>query len=167
MVLYVGGWEADFVAYAQARGPSLRNLAYLVCHDWHHANDCAQTTLIKLYLSWRRIDRRASIDSYARVTLVRTVLAERRRPWRRERVTAELPDRDEPAAADVVAQRMAIAEALAALPARQRAAVVLRYWEDLSVSETAEVLGRSEGTVKSQAAKGIATLRKLLTVGQA
>jgi len=162
MVQYVKSWEADFVAYVQARGPSLRNLAYLVCGDWHRAADHAQNTLVKLYVAWRRIDRRDNIDRYARVALIRTVLEERRRPWRRERVAAELPDLAEPALADEVPQRLAIAAALAGLPPKQRAAVALRYWEDLSVADTAAVLGVTEGTVKSSCARGLAALRQAL-----
>jgi RNA polymerase sigma factor (sigma-70 family) len=101
-----------------------------------------------------------------RRTLVRVFLDERRRPWRRERPTAEFVDLDPgaPAGTDRVDDRLILRRALAAVPARQRAVVVLRFWEDLSVEETAELLGISAGTVKSQAARGLATLRRRLSV---
>jgi RNA polymerase sigma-70 factor (sigma-E family) len=153
-------WEREFAAYVDARGPALRNLAYLICGDWHRAEDHAQTALTKLYLAWRRIERRGEIDGYARTVLLRVVLDERRRPWRRERNSGVLPER--PAAPDPADDRMTVLAALATLPRRQRAAVVLRYWSDLSVTETAAALGITEGTVKSSCARGLATLREIL-----
>jgi RNA polymerase sigma-70 factor (sigma-E family) len=162
MVSHVKAWEAEFSAYAAARGPALRNLAYLICGDWHRAEDHTQIALTRLYQVWRRIERRDSIDAYARKTLVRTVLAERRRPWRREHSAGEIVDLPVPAEADAVPQRMAVAAALAGLPPRQRAAVVLRYWSDQSVAETARLLGVTEGTVKASCARGLATLRSVL-----
>jgi RNA polymerase sigma-70 factor (sigma-E family) len=159
----VKSWEADYAAYVQVRAPALRNLAYLICGDWHRAEDHAQTALTKLYQAWRRIDHEESIDAYARTTLVRTVLAEGRRPWRREYPAAELVEVPVPALADAVPERLALTAALAALPRRQRAAVALRYWSDLSVAETARLLGVTEGTVKTSCARGLAAMRAALT----
>jgi RNA polymerase sigma-70 factor (sigma-E family) len=153
-------WEREYAAYVAARSRVLCTTAYLLCGDWHRAEDHTQTALTKLYLAWRRIDRRESVDAYARRVLVRTVVDERRRPWRREHTAADLPD---PAArADPADDRMDLLAALARLPARQRAAVVLRYWSDLDIAETARVLGISEGTVKSSSSKGLAALRGVL-----
>ena len=157
-------WERDFAAYVEGRRLALRGTAYLLCGDWHSADDLTQTALTRLYLVWRRIDRIRSIDAYVRQVLVRAYLDERRRPWRRERSAADPPDapatRDAPAAVD---ERLALEAALARLPARQRAVLVLRYWCDLDVRDTAAVLGISEGTVKSACARGLASVRKALS----
>ncbi|KOX35294.1 ECF subfamily RNA polymerase sigma-24 subunit [Saccharothrix sp. NRRL B-16348] len=136
----------------------MRRTAYLLCGDWHRAEDLVQTALTKLYVAWPRV-RRDSPDAYARKVLVRTAIDDSRRAFRRrETVVDKVPDTRVPdTASDFDVRR-----ALASLPAGQRAAVVLRYWEDLSVKETARLLGRTEGTVKSQAAKGLAALRALL-----
>lgn len=156
-------WELDFAAYVDGRGSALRGTAYLLCGDWHTAEDLTQAALIKLYLAWRRIDRAGSVDAYARRVLLRTFLDERRRPWRRERAAAEPPDRaalaDAPRGVD---ERLALRAALHRLPPTQRAAVVLRYWCDLDIRETAAALGVSEGTVKSASSRGLAALREVL-----
>jgi RNA polymerase sigma-70 factor (sigma-E family) len=153
-------WEREFADYVAARSRLLCTTAYLLCGDWHRAEDLTQTALTKLYLAWRRIDRRESVDAYARRVLVRSLLDERRRPWRREHATAELPEAaGHPDRAD---ERVDLMAALARLPARQRAVIVLRYWSDLGIAETAAVLGVTEGTVKSTSAKGLAALRGVL-----
>jgi RNA polymerase sigma-70 factor (sigma-E family) len=153
-------WERDFAEYVAARSRLLCTTAYLLCGDWHRAEDLTQTALTKLYVAWRRIDRRESVDAYARKVLLRAMLDERRRPWRRERVVETLPEL--PGPADRADDRMDLLAALARLPARQRAVVVLRYWSDLGVGETAAVLGITEGTVKSSASRGLAALRGAL-----
>jgi RNA polymerase sigma-70 factor (sigma-E family) len=145
-------WERQFVEYAGARSTVLRNTAYLLCGDWHRAEDLAQVTLAKLYVAWRRIDRRDSVDAYARQVLVRAFLDDRRRPWRREQAA-------EPDGAD---DRIDLLAALVRLPGTQRAAVVLRYWSDLSITETARIMGVGEGTVKSASSRGLAALREVL-----
>jgi RNA polymerase sigma-70 factor (sigma-E family) len=153
-------WEREFADYVAARSRLLCTTAYLLCGDWHRAEDHAQTALAKLYLAWRRIDRRESVDAYARRVLVRTVLDEGRRPWRREQSVADPPELAD--RADAADDRLDLLAALARLPRRQRAAVVLRYWADLGITETAAVLGVTEGTVKSSSAKGLAALRGAL-----
>lgn len=163
MLSLVKNWEADFAEYVRARGPALRNLAYLICGDWHRADDHAQGALVSLYVAWRRIDHQDNLDAYARRTLVNTVLNERRRPWRRERTVTAFPDPPVPAQAERVAQSLALRDALRALPPRQRAAVVLRYWEDMSVADTAALLGVAEGTIKASCARGLAALRNALS----
>lgn len=150
--------EAAFRTFACSRQVSLRRTAYLLCGDWHGAEDLVQNTLVKLYVAWRRV-RDAEPDAYARRILLRCYLDERRRPWRRER-TVELPDN--PAYVSDHAATLDLRDALARLPARQRATVVLRFWADASVAETAQALGVSEGTVKSQTARAMAQLRSLL-----
>jgi RNA polymerase sigma-70 factor (sigma-E family) len=163
----VEDWERDFAAYVEGRRMALRGTAYLLCGDWHSADDLTQTALTRLYLVWRRIDRIRSIDAYARQVLVRAYLDERRRPWRRERSAANPPDApasgDLPAAVD---ERLSLEVLLRALPPRQRAVLVLRYWCDLDVRATAEVLGISEGTVKSASARGLAAVREALQAPQ-
>jgi RNA polymerase sigma-70 factor (sigma-E family) len=153
-------WEREFADYVAGRGRLLRNTAYLLCGDWHRAEDLAQIALTKLYLAWRRISQVDNVDAYARRTLVNTYLSEARRPWRREHVSEQLPDRA--AAAELSDDRLMLLAALSRLPPTQRAVVVLRHWEDLSVVETAAVLGIREGTVKSSSARGLAALREVL-----
>jgi RNA polymerase sigma-70 factor (sigma-E family) len=153
--------EAEFRDYAQARIKPLRQTAYLLCGDWHLADDLVQTTLTKLYAAWRRVYRRDAVDAYTRQILVRSYLSERRRPWRREHPTAFVPD-TAAGQSDSHDERDRLMSALSRVPARQRAVLVLRYWDDHSISTTAEMLGCSQGTVKSQAARGLAALRVVL-----
>ncbi|WP_216211986.1 SigE family RNA polymerase sigma factor [Amycolatopsis aidingensis] len=157
--------DGEFSRYFAARVHSLRSTAYLLCGDWHRAEDITQTALLRLYLAWPRLARRDALDAYARRVVVRTFFAENRRLWRwRERLVGEqveTPVRPEGAGHDHE-QRMLLRSALAAVPPRQRAVLVLRYWDDLSVEETAAALRCSTGTVKSQAARGLATLRQRL-----
>jgi RNA polymerase sigma-70 factor (sigma-E family) len=156
--------EEAFRAFAWAQRPSLRRTAYLMCGDWHQADDLVQTTLVKLYVAWRRVHNTtnsgANPQAYTRRILTRCYLDERRRPWRREAPAEQLADRPTPMVpADEVLDLRA---ALDLLPARQRATVVLRFWADASVAETADALDCSEGTVKSQTARALATLRERL-----
>jgi RNA polymerase sigma-70 factor (sigma-E family) len=156
--------DAAFQEYFAARSDAMRGTAYLLCGDWHRAEDLVQQTFTKIYLAWRRIQRHEAMDAYTRQTLVRTYLSERRRGWFRfESVSDELQDSSGPGVHPE--ERMVLLEALAKVPPKQRACLVLRYWEDMSVEQTAAVLRCSEGTVKSQAARGLQTLRGLL-IGQ-
>jgi RNA polymerase sigma-70 factor (sigma-E family) len=126
-----------------------------LCGDWHTAEDLVQLTFVRLYRSWPRV-RDHTVDAYARRILVNTFLTHRR-DRRRESLMADPPER----AADGVdvAQRLAVHRALTSLAPRQRAAVVLRYLEDLPVAEVAALLGVTEGTVKSQTARAIQSMR--------
>ena len=151
-------WERDFVEYVTTRAARLRRTAYLLCGDWHQAEDLTQQALARLYGAWKRIDRGGSVEAYARRTLLRVYLDERRRPWRREHPSGELPENI--AAFDPADDRIVLLRALSRLPRSQRAVVVLRYWEDMSVAETAQLLNISEGTVKSTSARGLAALRE-------
>ncbi len=161
--------EADFVAFYTERGDHLRNTAYLLCRDWHLAEDLTQTVFTKLYRAWHRIDRHDALDQYARRVLLRAFLDERRRPWRREYATepgsAALDSTVRDSYAD---DGSALHAALVRLPRRRRAVLVLRFWADMSVEQVAEAMECSTGTVKSQTARGLAQLRELLgdsTVG--
>jgi RNA polymerase sigma-70 factor (sigma-E family) len=151
--------EPEYREYVAARLESLRRIAFLLCHDWHAADDLVSTVLLKLYRSWSRVRRADNVDAYVRGMLTNAWLDERRRPWRRERPEAELP---EVAAAPVEpGDHSGIGRLLRSLGPRQRAVVVLRFYCDLSVEQTANLLGISEGTVKSQSARGLETLRGL------
>ncbi|MCP2337087.1 SigE family RNA polymerase sigma factor [Actinomadura rupiterrae] len=153
--------DDEFAAYVTARSAWLQRVAYLLCQDWHRADDLVQTAVTRLYLNWRRAEASDNLDGYARTVLVRVYLAEQRGAWwRRVRTVEDVPDTttrpDDPDAA------LDLREALRSLPARQRAVVVLRFYCDLSVDQTAEVLGCTSGTVKSHTARGLAALRRSL-----
>ena len=150
--------DAEFTAFVHACQDRLRRVAYLVCGDVHRAEDAVQNALARVHAGWSRIERDDPYG-YAQRAVVRAAIDERRRPWRRERPTEVLP---ETASAVPDALTARVAEALAALPARRRAVVVLRHVEDCDVETTAALLGISTGTVKSQTSKGLATLRELL-----
>lgn len=156
--------EREFAEYFTGRREAVRRSAYLLCGDWHRADDLAQTAFVALHRHWRKIRDRGALDAYVRRTLVRAVIDESRRPWRRERFTDEVPERADtaggaPELADTVATRAALAGALRRVPPRQRAVLVLRFLEGLDVNAVAEALGCTEGTVKSQTARGLAALR--------
>lgn len=155
--------DAEFGEYLESRAVVMRRTAYLLCGgDWQRAEDLVQTTLTKIYVAWSRIRRDGSVDAYSRKIMVRAAIDESRRAYRRREAVVEvLPEVEVPKGA-AVEEAVDVRRALARLPAGQRAVVVLRYWEDLSVAETAAALGKSEGTIKSQSAKGLASLRRLL-----
>jgi RNA polymerase sigma-70 factor (sigma-E family) len=152
--------EAAFRTFAVMRRPALRRSAFLLCGDWHQADDLVQTALVKLYVAWPRIRESETPDGYTHRILVRCYLDERRRPWRRESPVETVDDRatSTGSADDLLDLRAAFAR----LPRRQRATLLLRYWLDASVAQTADALGCSEGTVKSQTARALTTLRGLL-----
>src|SRR5262245_12840833 len=156
--------EDDFGAFVASRRQQLRNTAYLLCGDWHLAEDLVQTAFTKLYLAWHRVDRHEVLDQYVRRVLVRTYLDERRRPWRREHATepdSRLLDAGAHHDPDPSDPRV-LRNALAQLSERHRAVLVLRFWADQSVEQVAATLGCSVGTVKSQTSRGLAQLRAIL-----
>ncbi|GAA2385619.1 SigE family RNA polymerase sigma factor [Dactylosporangium salmoneum] len=158
--------ERRYVEYVAARLPWIRKVAFLLCQDWHRADDIAQAAITRLYLHWRRADGADSLDAYVRTMVVRVFLSERRSGWAsRVDLRAEPQDRPGPADDDP-AMRLAVRRALAEVPPRQRAALVLRYYCDLSVEDAAEALGCSTGTVKSQTARGLEALRRALDAHQ-
>jgi RNA polymerase sigma-70 factor (sigma-E family) len=151
--------EDTYREYVTSRMEVMRRTAYLLCRDWHTADDIVSITMAKLYPHWSRIGGTHSLDAYVRKALLRTWLDEKRRPWhRREQVTEELPELPSVAEFAVVG-RAQLLDMLDGLPPKRRAAVVLRLYLDLSVEETAEILCCSVGTVKSQTARGLDTLR--------
>ncbi|GAA1035635.1 SigE family RNA polymerase sigma factor [Virgisporangium ochraceum] len=153
--------DREFTAFVESRVLSLRRTAFHLCGSWHVAEELVQDALIKLYLKWQSVGGSASLDGYVRQILVRTYLETTRRSWfRRILPTTDPPET--PAVAADADHRMDLIAALAQLPAGQRAVVVLRYLDDLDINETARVIGRSPGTVKSQASLGLARLRELL-----
>jgi RNA polymerase sigma-70 factor (sigma-E family) len=136
-----------------------------LCGDWHLAEDLAQDTLTRMYAVWPRVSRSGVPDAYSRRTLINAHRAAARRPWRRESAVDVLEDTDAAAVRDEstsVTDRDALLHALSKLGRSQRTIVVLRYWEDLSVAEVADLLDLSAGAVKSQAARGLAHLRAAL-----
>lgn len=160
--------DDGFRQFATGQAAMLRRSAYLFCGDWHLAEDLMQTTLIKIYRSWSRVQKQDSLANYARTVLLRTWLDEKRRPFRRsERTGPELPEVADVAAdpsrsAGALWARELVHAALLELPPGQRAVLVLRYFDDLSVAETATVMRVSEGTVKSQASRGLDALRAVI-----
>jgi RNA polymerase sigma-70 factor (sigma-E family) len=152
--------RADFASWMAARQGRLLRTAYLLTGDVHAAEDLVQTALAKLYLAWDRVADAPSVDAYARKILVNEHTSTWRRLWRHREVVTDTSSYDVPVAAeqyDGVAA--ALWDAVRGLPERQRAVVVLRYYEQLSERETADALGVTVGTVKSQASRALDTLR--------
>ncbi len=150
----------DFVGRQQE---SLLRLAFLLAGDRGHAEDLVQTALMKTYRHWDRITLRGEPSAYVRRALVTTHTSWRRRAWHREQPTGRLPDVAAAEPADRLDAGEELRRALAALPPRMRATVVLRYYEDLSELRTAQLMGCSESTVNTQAARGLARLRSALS----
>ena len=149
--------DAQFAEYMTARQPALLRIAYLLTGDTHTAEDLVQTALAKLYLNWEKVDRRDSLDGYVRRILVNEHNSLWRRPWKRRETNAEpLPEQVAP---QQQGRDTDLWDFVQTLPRKQRAAVVLRYYEELSEAETADVLGVSVGTVKSQTSRALATMR--------
>jgi RNA polymerase sigma-70 factor (sigma-E family) len=153
------GADTEFQAYMAARWPVLVRTAYLLTGDRFLAEDLAQTALTRVYASWRRVRRADDVDAYVRRVLVNANSGRFRKRRVAEHLVAVPQDGRSHIPHEPLAQRSAVTAALAELPPRQRAVVVLRYWEDLSEREVASVLGCSTGTVKSQASKALARLR--------
>jgi len=149
-----------FAEFIVARGSSLSRTAYLLTGDHHSAEELVQSALVRTARHWRRVVLGGNPEAYVR----RVMINERASWWRRRRPsTSQVPDRpDGGDESDRTAQRLTLATALAALPPRQRAVLVLRYYHDYSVDEVADVLGCAPGTVKSQTHHALRRLRALL-----
>jgi RNA polymerase sigma-70 factor (sigma-E family) len=150
--------DGEFDEFVTTRGPRLRRTAYVVVRDWQLAEDVVQSALIKVYLAWPRLRRRDALDAYARRAVVNTAISQVRRP-RRELVTdvvPETPVEDRRPDHDLV-------QLLADLSPAQRAVIALRFLEDQSVAAVADLLGISEGTVKSHTFRGLQALRHTTT----
>jgi RNA polymerase sigma-70 factor (sigma-E family) len=152
--------DREFTAYLDARQPSLLRTAYLLTGDRHTAEDVLQTSLAKLYLAWDKIQDRGSVDGYVRRIMVNENNSLWRKPWKkREHAADVLPDTSYVDDYDD-GRGKALWDIVQSLPPKARAVVVLRYYEQLSEAETADVLGISTGTVKSQCSRAIASLRE-------
>ena len=154
--------EAEYRDYVAARADRLRRYAYVCCGDWHLAEDVVQTALVRLYGAWSRA-KRLNTDAYTRRIITNSLVDERRRAWfRRERVSDKVPDHGVGDVGEAVGEKLTLLSALFRLPKRQRAAIALRYLEDLPVEQTAHILNCSTGAVKSLTSRGLDTLRGLL-----
>ena len=153
--------DAEFVQFVDGHARELRRTAYLMCGDWQRAEDATQDALVKLYVAWSRIERSGGLRAYAHRTVTTAVIDQGRRPWRREVGGRPVPDAGEDVI-EGVDRRLAVVRALQSLPHRRRQCVVLRYFADLSVAQTAHHLGISAGTVKSQTARALEQVRVAL-----
>jgi len=156
------GVEEDFREFVAARSGALLRTAYLLAGDWATAEDLLQIALTKTYLAWKRLGRIDAVEPYTRKVLVNTATSWWRRRWHGERPTEILPETAITDGLDERLERDALWRQVRDLPARQRAVLVLRFYEDQSEAETARLLGVSVGTVKSQCSRALASLRQRL-----
>ncbi|UQU64207.1 SigE family RNA polymerase sigma factor [Couchioplanes caeruleus] len=154
--------DAEFTAFVESAATRLRRSAYLMCRDWHLAQDLTQQTFTKMYASWDRIRTGTNPEGYSRRVLMNLVFDQQRRRSGSEIVLAELPDKPDGAAAGTPELRLALVDALATLSVEDRAVLVLRHAEDHSVDTVATILGVSVSVVKMRTARALARLRSLL-----
>jgi RNA polymerase sigma-70 factor (sigma-E family) len=154
--------DQEFTEFAMARAEKLRRTAFLMCGDWHRAQDLTQIALAKAYAAWHRIHGDGAVEAYVRQIIVREYLSQQRRRSWHERPARELPDQALDGGQEQTELRLSLLAALARLSPKRRAVVVLRYWEDRSVEETAAVLRTSRSAVKSATVRALADLRVLL-----
>jgi RNA polymerase sigma-70 factor, ECF subfamily len=159
--------EQEFREFVAARSGALLRTAYLLAGDWATAEDLLQTALTKTYLAWKRLGQIEAVEPYTRRVLVNTATSWWRRRWHGERPTEVLPEQPGPDRHEEAVERDALWQHVRTLPARQRAVLVLRFYEDLSEAQTADLLDISIGTVKSQTARALATLRRRLGTSEA
>ncbi|MGL5824411.1 MAG: SigE family RNA polymerase sigma factor [Nocardioides sp.] len=152
--------DADFSEFVRASWPRLYRTAYLMLGDHGTAEDLVQTALSKTYATWGKVRTLDAAPGYARTVMINTAASWfRKKSWRNEQPTEVLPESNYQ---DDLNRRPMLGAALAQLAPRQRAVIVLRYYEDLDVRQTAHALGCSPGTVKSQTSDGISQLRRIL-----
>ncbi|MFY1698341.1 MULTISPECIES: SigE family RNA polymerase sigma factor [unclassified Solwaraspora] len=151
--------DEAFTAFVVAAAPRLRRIAYLMCRDWHLAQDLTQITFTRMYASWARIWPAANLDAYSRRVLVNAVADAMKRRSRTELVLAEPPEPSAPAPAGAPDLQVTLLRALAELPVRDRAVLVLRHWEDRSVESVAEILGMTTSAVKMTSMRALQRLR--------
>ena len=154
--------DEEFAEFVSARWSSLYRLAYMLAASPTGAEDLLQTTLEKAYVNWPRIGRMEYAEAYVRRMLVTTLVSSRRRAWIHEQPWGDVPDTVRESAELPILDRSLLWPLVCALPARQRAVIVLRYYEDLSEAQIADTLGCAPGTVKSQASAAMAALRRAL-----
>ena len=155
--------DEDFAEFAEAAAERLRTTAFMLCRDWHLAQDLTQNALTKLYLSWRRAKQAENLTAYAQKVLLRTYLDHRRRRSSAEAATGMIRDRGYRQSPDL---RLTMLDALGQLPPRDRAIVILRYFEDYSVEQVADVLDVPVSVVKSQTKRSLLKLREVLAADQ-
>ena len=154
---------AGFRAYVDAHSRALLRAGWLLTGDWPGAEDLVQTALAAAWPRWASL---ATPDAYVRRVMTTTFIRWRRRQWTAEVPTAEPPERTGEDSFDQIAERQVLLDALATLSARQRAAVVLRYFADQSEADTAAAMGCSVGAVKSHTARAIARLREMPAIAE-
>lgn len=154
--------DTDFLGWVSTSRAGLRTSAFLLCGDWFLADDLVQETLTRVFGAWGRVSGSGDPSPYARKVLINLYLDHRRRPSRRETPAADLPERtiEQPNAVD--GDRDRLMAGLRQVPKGQRAVLVLRYWDDLSIEQTAQILGTTASNVRSQASRGLETLRAVL-----
>jgi RNA polymerase sigma-70 factor (sigma-E family) len=155
--------DATFVEYVNAHMVHLRRTAYLLCGDWARGDDIVQRALTDVYVRWPKVRQADNVDAYVRTVLVHRFIDDRRRAWARVRLLSSVPDRPAPDTGDP-ATGLDLRSALAGLPPRQRAVLVLRFFCDMSVEQTAAALGCATGTVKSQTSLALAAMRRRLAI---
>lgn len=153
---------AGFREFVLARGPALTRTAYLLTGDRTAAEDLVQAALVKAAVRWRRLVAGGDPEAYLRRIIINDQISGWRRRGRHETAMSDPPDPGLPDPADATARRLDLAAALAQLAPRQRAVIVLRFYEDRSEAETAALLGCAIGTVKSQTADALARLRRIM-----
>jgi RNA polymerase sigma-70 factor (sigma-E family) len=151
--------DTEFMEFVRARSLALRRTAYLLCGDWSSGDDLVQESLAKVYVAWPRIAVSQAVESYTRTTMLRTYLNEKRK-WRREVNVDEVPEH--PTDDKDTALTVTLSALLRELPTSQRAVLVLRFYQDLSVPQIAQELGVPEGTVKSRLHTAVRALRARL-----
>ena len=152
-------------AFLRSAHPSLVRAAYLLTGQDASAQDLVQETLVRVVLHWRKVSHADSPTAYAHRIMLNVFLGQRRRLWTREDPHSEPPEQEQDAGYAAVADRDLLTRALLTLPARQRAAVVLRHYQDLSEGQTAQAMGCSTGNVKALTSRGLAALRTRLEEG--
>lgn len=151
--------DEEFSEFFTSRFDAARRAAYALCGNWGDAEEIAQNAFVRVYARWPKV-RAESVDAYLRTVVTRLFLDTRRRGRRRDLSVAEPPERPVPADHSAAEDRPSLVRALQQVPPRQRAVLVLRFVHDLSVDQTAATLNCSVGTVKSQTARGLQTLRE-------
>jgi RNA polymerase sigma-70 factor (sigma-E family) len=156
------GVEAGFAEFAAARSGALFRTAWLLCGDWHLAEDLVQETLGRLYSRWSKVAQADQPAAYANTVLVRVFLTQRRRLSSRERPTAGIDRVDRPVEDADVSLRLTLLNALGRLDRKDRVLLVLRYWEDLDAPTTAALVGMTPAAVRTRSARALARLRDVL-----
>jgi RNA polymerase sigma-70 factor (sigma-E family) len=153
--------QASFVEYVRSRGPWMLRVALRLCRDRHNAEDLVQTSQAKLYAHWGGLPRVENLDAYVRTIILRTYIGDRRTGWAK-RVDLSPGPEDLPTTDVDHDTRMVLRDAVEGLAPRQRATILMRYYLDMSVEQTAAALDITAGTVKSQTSRGLDTLRVVL-----